>query len=128
MSSIGKLYGKTIINNSDSEDLGENYQVELEYYKMEESTKQRPYGIKIVKRKMENNQMNIEEKTIDNICYREQETDKLLDILINNKVTPISVDDVIHDLTITRVIWNKKLLLNFLLIFKNLLEKLILND
>lgn len=104
MNSIGKLYGKTSINNSDSEDLGENYQVELEYYKMEESTKQRPYGIKIVKRKMENNQMNIEEKTIDNICYREQETNKLLDILINNKVTPISVDDVIHDLTITRVI------------------------
>jgi len=111
MSSIGKLYGKTIINNSDSEDLRENYQVELEYYKMEESSAQRPYGIKIVKRNIENNQMNIEEKTIDNICYREQETNKLLDLLINNKVTPISVDDVIHDLTITRVIWNKKITL-----------------
>lgn len=104
MNNVGKLYGKTIINNSDSEDLRENYKVELEYYKMEESSAQRPYGIKIVKRNIENNQMNIEEKTIENICYREQETNKLLDILINNKVTPISVDDVIHDLTVTRVI------------------------
>ena len=104
MSNIGKLYGKTIIDNSDSKELGKDYKVELEYYKMEESTAQRPYGIKIVKRNIENNQMNIEEKTIDNICYREQETNKLLDILMNNKVTPISVEDVIHDLTVTRVI------------------------
>lgn len=104
MKSTRKLYGKTIIDNSDSEDLGENYKVELEYYQLEESSSKRPYGIKIVKRSIENNQLNIEEKTIDNICYIEQDTNKLLDILINNKVTPVSVDDVIHDLTITRVI------------------------
>ena len=99
-----KLYGKTLIDSSDSNELKKDFRIELEYYLVEQNTERRPFGIEIVKRNIENKQMNIEKKIINNICYREEDTNKLLNILINNKVTPISVDDVIHDLTITRVI------------------------
>lgn len=104
MKCLRKLYGKTIIDSSDSDELSKDYKVELEYYQIEDETNIRPYGIEIIKRNIENNQMNIEEKQINNICYRENDTSRLLEILIANKVTPIAADDVMNELIVRRVI------------------------
>ena len=104
MKCVKELYGKTIIDSSDSDEISKDCQIELEYYHIENVTSSKPYGVEIVKRNIENNSMNIENKEINNICYNKKDNFKLLDILISNKVTPISVDDVIEDLTIIKVI------------------------
>ncbi len=98
MTDLKKLYGKTQIDSSDSEDIGKDYQIELEYYQLENQTARKPYGIEIVKRNIVNNILNVENKIIENIHKKERDNFKLLEILIANKVTPISLDDVLHDL------------------------------
>ena len=50
------------------------------------------------------NRTKVESKRVNLFTASETKTNHILDILQKNKVTPISVDDVIHDLTITRVI------------------------
>ena len=45
----------------------------------------------------ENNQI-IERKEIDNIFDNEEKIDKLLELLKRNKVTPISVEEIIADI------------------------------
>ena len=43
---------------------------------------------------------NIESKIVNNISNEEQVIDRLLEILMLNKVTPISVDDIISDISV----------------------------
>lgn len=104
MNYLKKLYGRTVIDSSDSEELIEDNKIELEYYQIKNETSSKPYGIEIVKRKVENDIMNIEEKTVRNICNVEQDNNKLLEILMSNKVTPVAVEDIIEDLSKIKVI------------------------
>lgn len=101
MEYLKKLYGKTVINSSDSEELNEEPDIELEYYETKnglvvlEDTK--PYGIEIIKKQTKNKQENIEAKVMNNICEKEYQASEILDFLMNYKVTPISVEDVLAD-------------------------------
>ena len=104
MECLKRLYGRAVIDNSDSEEIKEDCRLELEYYRLKSKTTGKPYGIEIVKKNIQDNQINIEKKKIYNISYKEENTNRLLDIMINNKVTPVSVEDIIHDLTIIKVI------------------------
>ena len=104
MGCFKKFYGKTTIDSSDSDELSKGYKMELEYYQLENSTSKHQYGIEIVKKEKTNDQLNIEKKIIDNICNKEQETIKLLELLMINKVTPISVDDILQDLAYEKAI------------------------
>ncbi len=104
MSYLGKLYGKTVIDNSDSDELANDYKVELEYYQIKKETGSKPYGIKIVKTNVGNSVMNIEEKVIEDICDNIEDTSKLLNIFVSGKVTPIIADDVLDALKKTQVI------------------------
>ena len=103
MNYLKKLYGKTVIDGSDSEELTKDNKIELEYYQIKNETSSKPYGIEIVKRKIENDIMNIEEKTVRHICNEEKESNKLLEILMSNKVTPVAVEDIIEDLSKIKV-------------------------
>ena len=98
MTYLKKLYGRTQIDSSDSEDIEKDYQIELEYYQVENQTSRKPYGVEVVKRNIVNNILNVENKIINDIYKKERDNLRLLDILIDNKVTPISVDDVLSDL------------------------------
>lgn len=98
MNHARKLYAKTVIDDSDSDEIKDKFKIELAYYQVKSNTYSKPYGIEIVKRFIENTKPNIENKIISNICEREQDANKLLEILALNKVTPISADDVIEDL------------------------------
>lgn len=102
MEYLKKLYGTTVIDSSDSEDDGIEGQIELEYYKTKNGLvvleDKKPYGIEIIKKKKENEQLNIEAKVINNMFDEETKINKLLDLLIKNKVTPISVEDILADL------------------------------
>ena len=94
------FFGKTIIDMSDSEELNENEKIELEYYETHYLADKhgRKYGIEVVKKKRRNEKFNIETKIVNNLSSKEIEINKLLEILMLNKVTPITVDDVISDI------------------------------
>ena len=104
MSYLKEFYGKTILNNMDSDEITKDNEIELEYYQIKSVTEDKPYGIQIIKRNMKNDILNTEEKIINNICNKENENIKVLEILLNNKVTPISVDDILDDLLKENVI------------------------
>ena len=96
-----QFFGRVTIDQNDSEELNEK--IELEYYETRNLTEinERKYGIEIIKKKEESEKFNIESKIVNNISSKEQEINKLLNILMANKVTPISVDDVISDIFVT---------------------------
>ena len=98
-----KIYGRAVIDSSKSDEIEGSWRIELEYYNLKEENclNNKNYGIEIVKKRIENEIMNIENKIVSNIFREEQEANKLLQILMENKVTPISVDDVISDLKIS---------------------------
>lgn len=50
MGCFKKLYGKTTIDSSDSDELNKEYKMELEYYQLENSTSKHQYGIEIIKK------------------------------------------------------------------------------
>lgn len=97
-----KLYGTTSIKGTEYEGIKQDCEIQLEYYKTEAeikiSEKEKPYGIEVIKKKLENQQLKIETQVINNICKKENETNRLLEILMLNKVTPIGVEDVLADM------------------------------
>ena len=96
------LFGKTSINSSDSEEKETIEEIELEYYETRNFNEEnkREYGIEVVKKNMKNEGFNIESKIVNNISNEEIAISKLLEIMLNNKVTPVTVDDIISDTTV----------------------------
>lgn len=96
------FFGRTIIDSSDSEEIENNKKIELEYYETRNLAEkyERKYGIEVVKRDGKNEKFNIESKIVNNISNEEKEINKLLEILMLNKVTPVSVDDIISDISV----------------------------
>ena len=96
------LFGRTVIDSSDSDEIGEDEKIELEYYETHYLADKhgRKYGIEVVKKKRRNEKFNNETKIVNNLSSKEKEVDQLLEILMLNKVTPISVDDVISDISV----------------------------
>ena len=80
----------------------EGERIKLEYYKtiskLFANGNRETYGIGIVKKYKDTKKEKIESREINNILLEEKQTEKLLKILINNKVTPIALDDVLTDL------------------------------
>lgn len=101
-----KVYcGNTFL---DGEDLRKNNlknRIELEYYRtkkkkhylLREDTE--IYGIEIVKKEYQGNRINIEKENIDKISNKKATIDSILKILKEFKVTPITLKDVVHDIT-----------------------------
>ena len=54
----------------------------------------------MVKKNMKNEGFNIESKIVNNISNEETAISKLLEIMLLNKVTPVTVDDIISDTTV----------------------------
>ena len=96
------FFGKTSINSSDSEEKETIEEIELEYYETRNFNEEnkREYGIEVVKKNMKNEGFNIESKIVNNISNEETALSKLLEIMLLNKVTPITVDDIISDTTV----------------------------
>lgn len=96
------FFGKTSINSSDSEEKETIEEIELEYYETRNFNEEnkREYGIEVVKKNMKNEGFNIESKIVNNISNEEIAISKLLEIMLNNKVTPVTVDDIISDTTV----------------------------
>ena len=102
MDSIREFYGETTIDEKDSEELNLGAAIKLEYYKKKRklfiNESKKTYGIGIVKKCRNNGKEKFESREINNILVEEKQTEKLLKILVDNKVTPIALDDVLTDL------------------------------
>ncbi len=97
-----KLYGTTIIDSSDSEEIQSNQKIELEYYEIQSNRRlleeEGQYGVEIIKKKVKDEITDIEGKVMKHIFQTEKDICQLLEKLMNNKVTPISLEDVIADM------------------------------
>lgn len=96
------FFGKTSINSSDCDEKETIEEIELEYYETRDFNEEnkREYGIEVVKKIMKDERFNIESKIVNNISNEEAKINKLLEIMLHNKVTPVTVDDIISDTTV----------------------------
>ena len=81
---------------------GKRYPVKIEYYKTlaTKENVENKYGIEIVKTEYINGKANIESNRISNITNDLDEANKLLKILRDNEVTPISMQYILDDLAL----------------------------
>ena len=97
-----KFYSSLILNKEDLQDSSRN-RIELEYYKISKKAaknvgkKTNVYGIEIVKKEYLGKKKHKEKSDIYNLTNDEHVIDNLLQILRRNKVTPISLNDVIEE-------------------------------
>lgn len=98
MHNLRTFFGKTTINNEDAEQANFD-RMYLEYYKnvneREIKKDEKPYGVTIIKKTQIGKILEIEVK---NILNRENDVDNILKLLVEYKVTPIGLDDVLQDL------------------------------
>ena len=101
MHNLRTFFGKTTINNEDAEQANFD-RMYLEYYKnvneREIQKDEKPYGVTIIKKTQIGKILEIEEKEVKNILNRENDVDNILKLLVEYKVTPIGLDDVLQDL------------------------------
>ena len=93
-----KVYGNTEIKHA----IGEiKYNpIQLEYYKTYNSEKQdnrKPYGIGVIKRCSNEVEVDIEKREFNHIFSHENDADNMLELLLKNKVTPVSLRDILED-------------------------------
>ena len=96
------FFGKTSISSSDCDEKEVIEEIELEYYETRDFNEEnkREYGIEVVKKIMKDERFNIESKIVNNISNEEAKINKLLEIMLHNKVTQVTVDDIISDTTV----------------------------
>lgn len=101
MHNLRTFFGKTTKNNEDAEQANFD-RMYLEYYKnvneREIKKDEKPYGVTIIKKTQIGKILEIEEKEVKNILNRENDVDNILKLLVEYKVTPIGLDDVLQDL------------------------------
>lgn len=101
MHNLRTFFGKTTINNEDAEQANFD-RMYLEYYKnvneREIKKDEKPYGVTIIKKTQIGKILEIGEKEVKNILNRENDVDNILKLLVEYKVTPIGLDDVLQDL------------------------------
>lgn len=97
-------FSSTFIEKEVLNEAGIYYPIKLDYYKIinkEESNKQEKakFGIHVVKTEYKENDTRVENKKIPYVSNDERTIEKILHILKENVVTPIAVEDILHDFT-----------------------------
>lgn len=102
MKYLKTLCGKAVIDSSNSKEIKDDHKIEIEYYTTKQSLlfrkKSKPYGIEVVKKDIERNRIDVERTVVNNICGLEKDVKNLVNLFVVNKVTPMSVEDIISDL------------------------------
>ena len=92
------------MNREELKNIGVEYPIKLEYYKTqtnEENVKNIndiKYGIEVIKTSYIEEKVNVEKTCIPEIIKDEARVENILNILKENKVTPISAEYIIEDL------------------------------
>lgn len=97
-------FSSTFIAKEVLNEAGIYYPIKLDYYKIineDEIVKQEKakFGIYIVKTEYKQNDTKVESKKIPYVSNDEKNIERILHILKENVVTPIAVEDVLHDFT-----------------------------
>ena len=106
MDNIRKFYGEELIKFDDFSSSEVSKQFKIEYYKLENDSKDlanRKFGIEVVKRNCSKNNEIIDKREIINLFDTEEKTEKLLEILQKNKVTPIGLNDVLEEVFLNKL-------------------------
>ena len=96
-----RLYGKVKINENDCIDMNKKFSMNLTYYKTRDilaKADDKKYGIEIIKEEVNGKNKIKEKSAVKYISNNEETIEQLLEILIKNKVTPISANDILRDL------------------------------
>lgn len=96
-----KLYGETSINEGDSDDPSKKFLIDLKYYKTRKvltRANEKKFGIEIRKKEINGKNRTRERTSAKCISDSEQVIDKLLKLLVQNKVTPIATNEILSDL------------------------------
>ena len=94
------MYGSVSICDCITKGVTEEFPINLEYYKICNRMKknvEKPYGIGIVKTHEDTVETRMEKSEFNHIFSQEQEADKMLKLLIKNKVTPVTLRDILED-------------------------------
>ena len=111
------FFGSIFINRDKLKEAGINYPIKVEYYKItdeEQKIKQNKliYGIQVIKTEYRE-KIGVEQSKIEHITNNEKQIDKMLDVIKQNEVTPISLEDVVIELKKMQTLAkNKKLSYN----------------
>lgn len=97
-------YGNTFLDTKDLKETNIKNRIELEYYRtkkrknyfLREDTES--YGIEIVKKEYQGKKVNIEKEKIDRVSNKKSTINSILDKLKQFKVTPITLQEVVHDI------------------------------
>ncbi|MGN1269447.1 MAG: DUF6514 family protein [Clostridia bacterium] len=92
-----EMYGNTTLTNS----LERKNLIELEYYKicnnLTSKKNSKPYGLGVIKKSCNEIELNMEKREFNNIFTNENDANKMLNLLLKNKVTPVALKDVLED-------------------------------
>lgn len=97
------FYGGMFIPKEYLKEAGIEYPIKLEYYRiMEDSiicdSEKKLYGIEIIKTEYKSNKTNMETKGVKYVTNNIKEIDKMLQLLKENYVTPVTLKEVVEDL------------------------------
>jgi len=98
------FYGDINLTNEDLKDAYNNHNMELAYYKIKTDDanilkeENNLYGIEIIKKEYNNGLVMQESREILDVTNDEDELNYMLELLRRNKVTPVSLDNIIEDL------------------------------
>lgn len=95
-----EVYGRVSICNCVDKGVTKEFPIKLEYYKIHTGmpkNEEKPYGIGIIKTHEDTVETCMEKSEFSHVFSQEQEADKMLELLIENKVTPVSLRDILED-------------------------------
>lgn len=100
MIDVRKFYGETRIEEADFEGESNNSEIGLKYYKTKillSNSNKKKYGIEVVKEEINGKNRTKEKGIAYGISNNEETIENILKIFIQNKVTPIAINDILHD-------------------------------
>ena len=96
-----KLYGIAKIDSLELEEAKQNLEIDIKYYVTKiliGEVNSRKYGIEIIKEEKQGNTTTKERSKINGLSNNERVIKNLLELLMKNRVTPMSTEEVIDDL------------------------------
>lgn len=96
-----KLYGIAKIDSLELEEAKQNLEIDIKYYVTKiliGKVNSRKYGIEIIKEEKQGNTTTKERSKINGLSNNERVIKNLLELLMKNRVTPMSTEEVIDDL------------------------------
>ena len=91
---MNNFFGSIFINRDKLREVGIDYPIKIDYYKV---TNELMYGVKVIKTEYRD-KIGVEHEEITQITNNEPEINNILSIIKQNEVTPVGLKDVIVEI------------------------------